>query len=82
MTAPRLLRFVLEKTLEARTEIERSKTSAQCTIDVLSVWLEIGDRNRNGEAGETQQMSYNGGVTRSKSRMDQVDEARADDAGV
>ena len=80
MAAPRLLRFVLEKTLEAAAEIERSKLSAQRTIDVCSVWLEIGDWICSGEAGETQQMRCSGGgEARSESRVDQAAEACADD---
>ena len=61
MTAPRMLRLVLEQTLEAGAEIERSKLSAQRLVDICFVWLEIGDGIRTDEAGETQQMSLAAG---------------------
>jgi hypothetical protein len=56
MRAPGVLRFVLEQTLEAVAEIERSKLAAQRLIDVCFVWLEVGDGIGTGEAGETQQL--------------------------
>jgi len=70
------LRFVLEKKLEAVAEIERSKLSAQRTIDVRFVWLESDDWIRTGEAGKTQ-VSLAAGVTWAASRVDQADEACA-----
>ena len=63
-----MLRLVFEQTLEASVEIERAKFSAQRTIDVCSVWLEIGDGIGTGEAGETQQNESRSGVIRSESR--------------
>ena len=61
MTAPRVLRLVLEQTLEAGAEVERSKLPAQRLVDICFVWLEIGDGIGTGEASETQQVGLAAG---------------------